>query len=217
MLSLKLNQVEHIKKKLNLNNITLIGIDCIDTERLKKAADISCKDISFGSVKLLSSIDKKGFIKINHIDSKESYSEFIIKELNNYVDTEFALIIQYDGYVINADSWTNEFIKYDYIGATWWYNDGMNVGNGGFSLRSKKLIEILSNENSISVYHPEDDVICRKYRKMLEEKYYINFAPEEIASRFSIESQIRPDGYKNEKYNNQFGFHGSIKIIKNNI
>ena len=39
---------------LELKNVTLIGIDCLDLERLQLACDISTQEITFGSVKLLS-------------------------------------------------------------------------------------------------------------------------------------------------------------------
>lgn len=87
----------------------------------------------------------------------------MIKELNKYIETSYVLIIQYDGFILNPDAWTDEFLEYDYIGAPWWYTDDCNVGNGGFSLRSKKLLEILANDDSILETHPEDHHICRTY------------------------------------------------------
>ena len=41
---------------------------------------------------------------------------------------------------------TPPFSHCDYIGAQWfWHNDGMRVGNGGFSLRSRKLLTALQD------------------------------------------------------------------------
>ena len=61
--------------KKELSNITLIGIDCVDLKRLQLAADISTKDISFGKVKLLTSIksDDPRVIQIPHINSTKKY------------------------------------------------------------------------------------------------------------------------------------------------
>ncbi len=42
--------------KTFLPNITLLGIDCLDIDRLKLAADICQKDFDFGAVKLLTAI-----------------------------------------------------------------------------------------------------------------------------------------------------------------
>lgn len=198
-------------KELYLPNVTVIGVDCLKIERLIKAANDTEKNIHFNDVRLLSNIahrDKRTH-KIEPIRSKEKYSEFMIKRLNEYFSTDFVLVIQYDGYVMNYKAWDEEFLKYDYIGATWWYEDGMNVGNGGFSLRSKKLQEILATDPHITVCHPEDDSICRRYRPYLEQKYGIKFAPEEVAKKFSIEGYKQDDKY----YEGQFGFHGKAVVF----
>ena len=183
-------------KMLYLPDITLIGVDCVGKERLQRAADASCKDIEFGDVVLLTDVG---------IKSKEQYSEFVIKELTKYVKTKYALVIQYDGYVVNAAAWSNDFYQYDYIGATWWYRDGCNVGNGGFSLRSKKLLDICATDKVFKVHtHPEDDVICRRNGRYLQ-SIGIRFAPEWVAKKFSVEGYRQKDN----QYTNQFGFHGT--------
>lgn len=192
-------------KYLNLENVTLLGVDCLHIDRLIKAAERSQENIIFGAVKLLSSIrsEERYIHKIKPIKSKEEYSEFMIKELNDYVDTDFVLIIQHDGYVRNANAWRKDFLDYDYIGAVWWHNDGRNVGNGGFSLRSKKLLEACATNKKIVKTHPEDLHIGRTYRKILEKEHGIKFAPESIADQFSVE------GYATKRiYTGQFGSHG---------
>jgi glycosyltransferase involved in cell wall biosynthesis len=195
---------------LLLPNVTLIGVDCIDINRLIRAATISTKDIQFGDVKLLSSFQHDKGTMIKRLQTKQEYSEFVMKELYKYVKTDYALIFQYDGYVLNWQAWDNEFLNYDYVGATWWYKDGMNVGNGGFSLRSRKLLQILANDTKITNYHPEDDIICRVHRPYLENEYGIKFAPEEIANKFSIEAYNSPDTL----YKGQFGYHGHYVRFK---
>ncbi|MEN9338616.1 MAG: hypothetical protein RI945_341 [Candidatus Parcubacteria bacterium] len=205
--------------KIKLPNVTLLGIDCVGIERLIQAMDISQEGIDFGSVKLLTSLntDDARKVEIPHIASVEEYSRFCIEDLYKYVDTDYVLIIQYDGFVLNPESWTNEFLKYDYIGAPWlvadWsitnYNFPENllgtivVGNGGFSLRSKKILYTsarLSKERRIPKLHPEDVAMCVWYRNEFENEG-IKFAPTEIAKIFSIEGD---DGI----YKDQFGFHG---------
>lgn len=186
-------------EKINLSNVTLIGVDSIHPELLYKAAEISCKNINFGAVKLLT--DK-------NIKSKEEYCKFMIKEIYKYVDTSHLLVIQYDGYVLNYKAWDDEFLNYDFGGGTWWFKDNMNVGNGGFSLRSKKLMEIVANDRHIAEFFPEDEQICRVHRKRLEKEYGIKFMPEEMANRFSIEAWGINAHKGAKKYNGQFGFHG---------
>lgn len=182
---------------INLDNVTLLGVDCVDIDRLIYAADISQKYIKFKDVKLLTHLesDDNRIVKIPKISSIEAYSEFMIRQLNAYVDTDFVLVIQYDGFVLNPEYWNPDFLHFDYIGApTKW-----GMGNGGFSLRSKKLLKILAEDSHIQIFHPEDYHICRTYKTYLEHKG-IKFATREVAHQFSIESGI---------WDTQFGYHNA--------
>lgn len=195
--------------KRNLSNVTLLGIDCVDIERLKLAADISENGIKFGAVKLLTSIPDTDsrVILIDPITSIEAYSHFCIRDLAKFVDTDFALVFQYDGFILNPDAWTDEFLNYDYIGAPWWYTDDMNVGNGGFSLRSKKLLEVLRDAEFITEFHPEDHHIARTYQKELK-THGIRYAPQSLAEKFSIEGTSKEEKLDaNNVWDGQFGFH----------
>jgi len=196
-----------------LNNVTLFGLDCVDIDRLIKAAEICCKDFEFADIKLLSSIpsDDKNVVKIDPIESIRSYSQFMLKELNNYIETDFALIIQYDGFILNPAAWDDEYLKHDYIGAPLWVEDKLVVGNGGFSLRSKKLLDILQNDTIISIedvpshkYAENEDWIISVIKREYLEGLGVKFAPVELAHKFSFE--------KNKEYgahwSGQFGFHG---------
>ena len=220
-------------KPLSLPNVTLIGV-ADDCAGLAKAADISTENIVFGGgIKILSVIanyederfikpagyfryrerlENKGvmFIDCKKIGSKTAYSQFVFKEVVKYVDTDYFIIFQADGFILNWKAWTNEFFEYDYIGAPFeWYNDGMQVGNGGFSFRSKKLHQLildekleLCNDQYIKDF-AEDHNICRIHRPFLESKG-IKFAPVELARKFSIEAWKSHDN----KYKGSFGFHG---------
>ena len=77
--------------------------------------------------------------RIAPIRSRAAYSQFVLKELGAHIATDYALVVQWDGYVIDGDAWADEFWNYDYIGARWPHVQGeFRVGNGGFSLRSEK-------------------------------------------------------------------------------
>lgn len=200
--------------KLQLPRVTLLGIDCIDVHRLMQAVQICQRDIDFFDVKMLTDKPDKhpNTVKIPAITDLKSYSHFIVKELNSYVDSDYVLLIQYDGFILNAHAWKDEFLKYDYIGAPWWYTDGFNVGNGGFSLRSKKLLSLLQKDERIKKYHPEDHHICRTYRQYLEMQG-IRFAPEALAEQFSIEGKsFEHDPAAYNIWHGQFGFHGLHKV-----
>lgn len=191
-------------KRLSLPDVTLFGIDGHDVAGIERAAEISQRDIEFGAVNI---ITKDIFTKGGSVEKRrEDYSRFMMKQLAGEFTTSHVLTIHADGYVLNWKAWRPEWLEYDYIGATWWYKDNMNVGNGGFSLRSKKLCDILaSNELEGGHYHPEDHHICRTYRASLE-SMGIKFAPEDVANAFSIEAFNVPAPYN--KYSGQFGFHG---------
>lgn len=189
----------------DLPDVTLIGVDN-QPERLQPAIDKCTKWIKFGDI-----------VKLHpDITSKEQYSEYCITELYKHVKTSHMLICQHDGFINNWMAWDNNWLQYDYIGAPWWYNDGHDVGNGGFSLRSKRLMEIVATDPNIKLKHPEDDVICRAYRSYLEKMHNIKFAPLEVAEKFSFEGYRQP----NKILKDQFGVHGQnprkeIKKVSN--
>ena len=100
------------------------------------------------------------------------------------------------------------FMHYDYIGAAWNHypvgDQRVFQGNGGFSLRSRRLMEVVATDPAIRRRHPEDRRICRDYRPHLEQAHGIRFAPEDVARRFSIEGY----GQTNRTHTTEFGFHG---------
>lgn len=197
------------KGKKSLPNVTLITIDCINLPQSKIAADICEKNFTFAKTIILSSIKDSDprVIHVPHIDSTIKYSEFCIKEMWKYIDTDYALVFQHDGFILNPEAWTDEFLNYDYIGAPWYHlghiSNGV-VGNGGFSLRSKRLLDFIGkNYKKIGgVIHPEDFWICKIARPILEQSN-IKFAPVEVASKFSMEGSI-----KSVVWNGEFGWHG---------
>lgn len=180
--------------KLRLPDVTLIGVDN-RPDRLRYALQESTKDIEFGCVRVIDDVA---------IETMKEYSRWVCTELYKHVQTSHLLIFQWDGYVKNARAWSDDWLQYDYIGATWWHADGMNVGNGGFSLRTRRLMEIVATDPAITAYHPEDEKICRRYRPYLEREHRIRFAPDHVARRFSIEGHKQP----NRTHTTEFGFHG---------
>lgn len=192
--------------KPNLDKVTLICVDCHNYGGAVAAIRKSMLQCDFAAVKFLTDkeFDFEGIevINIPPIRSKEEYSKFLIKELYKYFDTDFVLVIQHDGYVLNGKSWQDKFYDYSYIGSPWLYNDGKNVGNGGFSLRSKKLQEVLAKDDFIFATDPEDQAIGRLYRDYLIQKYDIKFPDEDTADQFAYE--LRTPIY------DTFGFHGNF-------
>lgn len=197
--------------KINLNNVTLCVADCLTPElslrAIKKSQELCNfeRSIIFTDNDQLSN-DSCEVIAIKKLESINDYSYFVLKELAPHIKTEFALVIQWDGYVTEPMAWNEKFRQYDYIGAKWgWHQDGNNVGNGGFSLRSQRLLKATSDPTFTFIKDlPEDDQICRHHKEFLTKKYGIKFAPEEIADKFSYERSL-PNSPT-------FGFHGLFNM-----
>ena len=207
---------------VTLNNVTLVSVTSVNVDRTIRALKYSSKDIKFNEVLLLTdkNVSPIGIktIKINEIDYI-GYSKFIVYELYKYINTDFALIIQDDGFIINPGKWNDDFLKYDYIGAPFPIpqpNDNISyrdpfgnlirVGNGGFSLRSKKILSLPTELNlewkPYFGYYNEDGFFA-VHNKHLLENNGCKFAPIDIAAKFSVEHTT------NETLNiTPFGFHG---------
>jgi len=194
---------------LKLENITLVILSSIKIDKSIKALEYSSKDIQWGSVKLISDIKPDNLPDFIHhefcpkMSNIDEWNYAAIYELPKHIETDYCMLIHDDGFVVNADSWKDEFLDYDYIGAPWPMpqddfsfraKDGelVRVGNS-VSLRSKKLLDLPIKLNlewkAFHGYYNEDGYICVNYRhKYLENG--IKFANIDIAKYFSHESMI---------------------------
>jgi len=191
-------EVEKIdKNKLDIfnNKVTCVFIDEYKDEYITKIIS----DYKKIGIKNILHINSKNF-NIPEISSIKKYSEFIIKELYKYIDTDYCLINQWDGFILNFNSFDEIFFNYDYIGADWWWKENTLVGNGGFSLRSKNFLNVCSKIFNNSDIDKDEDEFFEENISLLVQRG-IKFAPIEIKNKFSIE---------NDLYNNQFGFHNYI-------
>lgn len=155
--------------------------------------------IYFTDIDYKTNNEKIEVIKIPTITSKDEYSKFIFYELYKYIQTEYVLIQQWDSWVLDECAWDDEYLNYDVVSPPWLYIDSRNVGCGGWSLRSRRLQEILGTDPFIQTYAPEDECLGRLYRHYLEEKHGIKFAPEELADKFGFELRT--------PVQSTFGFH----------
>lgn len=176
---------------LSLPQVSLIALTNRDFEGHKQMLDRSSRLIKFGGSKI---------IWDETCNSLDMWSYKVLYELWKYVDTDFALIFQADSCVTEPMLWRDEFLEYDYIGAPWpskthYVGDQeIRVGNGGFSLRSKKLLKAFVDLNlpftdNQTGFYNEDGNICVYHRKTLED-YGIKYAPVEVAARFSSELTV---------------------------
>lgn len=147
--------------------------------------------------------DAYSWIKINPMNF-QGYNEFCIKELHKHVKTGHLLLIQDDGYVLHPECWTDEFFNYDYIGSPSPFKIGLRdelVFNGGFSLRSKKFLELCSDFSDYQATHLGEDRFIFKHRKYFEERG-VKFPSLLIGAAFS-------HAYDSDfSLVKAFGFHG---------
>lgn len=192
------------------------------------------------------------FVKIDSLNYFE-YSLFILYKLHNFINTKYALIVQDDGWIINEKAWSDDFLAYDYIGAPThlarrkfidnfqffknysWAQDYLIspssfeiVMNGGFSLRSKKLLELPQLRSiNVVITQPlpefklnlqwsddpllEDVQICLHLREELE-SYGVRFPDMNLAKHFSIE-HFDPIFHQNLNLMRIFGHHSKFRKI----
>jgi tetratricopeptide (TPR) repeat protein len=195
---------------LDLSGVTLCCADTANPELALRALRISASRARFGRALLLTdrAIESPGLEvrSIATLASRAAYSQFVLKDLAAHIDTPHVLLIQWDGYVVHPDAWRDEFLACDYLGAKWsWHDSAQSVGNGGFSLRSQKLLAALQDPR-IELSGPEDETICRAFRPLLEREHGIVFGTEALADAFAFEASY-PLG-------RPFGFHGLFNFCR---
>jgi hypothetical protein len=209
---------------LRLPGVTLLTATSVSIEDAVKALRICTRQIEFAAVRLLApqrpaslpaGFEYRAIAPMKFL----GYSRFILKELHEHFDTPHCLVVQADGFIINPGLWRDEFLHYDYIGApwreqlemrpgNWWLKlDRNRVGNGGFSLRSHKLMKMAAAIDFEHLDLPvlsEDLVLCH-YRYEELHARGVTYAPVELAARFSMETQL--EEYR-QHLGTVFGFHG---------
>lgn len=187
-----------------LKDLTIVVIDSLNYGATKLALDQTRK--IFPEAKVLVFSDKEfcecdTFVHVEKFNTIE-HSRICLQEVGKHVDTNWALFIQFDGFPTRPEVWTEEFLQYDYIGAPFQKPDRLVVGNGGFSLRSKKLLDLTPSCPQVDdgdVGMLEDQVISFSSREWLESQG-IRFAPVELAKQFSTAEELGSVP--------SFGFHG---------
>jgi hypothetical protein len=186
---------------LDLSNVTLVAVSSIKIGETLSALYNSMSGIKFAECKLIThheNLTVQPGVKVEKCD--------------------YCLLVQHDGFVLRPEKWSQEFLEYDYIGAPWpvsqdayitFDGERVRVGNGGFSLRSKSLLDAPNKHNIPFLndrgFYNEDGNICVYNRKKFLE-LGMKFAPIDIAARFSQETQmIETEGIL------PFGFHRTPK------
>lgn len=196
-----------------MKNVTLVAIDFLTYDLTRYAIELSLRAFEPKEIVIIS--DREIYPGAKHVYHDQvagmsEYANVMLKGTADHVNTDHALYVQWDGIAQRSNLWTDEFLEYDYIGAPWpWRPEGSNVGNGGFSLRSKRLLDICATDAQVSLTAgepiAEDNIIGQLQRGYLETKG-IKFAPTSLAKQFS---------YELGDYRESFGFHGLWNIVNN--
>ena len=185
---------------LTLRNCTAICVDTINYEQSRWAAEHCSRAANFHDILILTDVCTGAQTRpIPTITSFHGYNEFVLNKLVEYCETEFALVFQWDGFIVRPDRWNTDFMRYDYVGAPWFRGEFFDaeVGNGGFSLRSRRLLEACATRH-MPMEVNEDEFVCRT---IIPENPELRAAPVELARAFSVENDLWSG--------DSFGFHGS--------
>jgi hypothetical protein len=185
---------------LDLSNISLVAIGSTKINETLKAISHCHSLCRFKeTIFFTDAIGVPYSHKIQRMNSIKDYDKFVVKELPFLVDGDFILTIHWDGFIVNTDSWTNDFLNYDYIGAPWpWFDN--KCGNGGFCLKSKKFLEAQKDiVKNLAVNEPDDVMLSLTLREKFE-THDCKYATPDVAYKFSTE-------HGNYQIFKSFGFH----------
>lgn len=217
---------------IDLPNVTIVTANCVKPIDGIRAIKYSQRGIKFKEAILFTDkdirLDGLRTEIIPTLTSVDAYNDFILR-LADHVDSDYVLLVQDDGFVLSPELWDPEFLNYDYIGAQWpqeksWseiqrakdYMHLNSIGNGGFSLRSRKFLELSARFNSCVGYGEDCFLNCVNYGFM--EANGVKYPPAELANKFSIENNLQdwktPIAIDPTKH---FGFHGKNFINSNEL
>lgn len=198
-------------QRRSLAQVTLCAVDTRAPVLALQSLMKSMQQVDFGRVLLFTHdwlprrvVPGIEIIDIGPITSGADYSQFVLRRLPAYISTSHVLVTQWDGFVVDGSAWTDAFLVHDYIGAPWPSQPVETaVGNGGFSLRSRRLLAA-GMDPRIQTLHPEDTVLCVQQRDFLQRVHGVSFAPQKLAQRFAFENQTSDQA--------TFGFHGPYNL-----
>ena len=198
--------------KLQLPTVTLMIIDCLNVTRAINVLEHCKSKADFGAVKLLSHIptDYEHRERIKPLNSLIAYSIFMLTKVHSFIETDHVLIVQRDGWILNPESFNPAWLQLDYIGPIFVQYD--HVGSGGFSLRSKKLMQNVASNT------PEWNWTQKQAEEIQEQQQYYEDGVICLSKRFSqfkiasLEEagKFAAGGNRNRKYfvEKPFGYHG---------
>ena len=194
---------------LDLSRVTLLVVETRAHKISKRVIEDCLHRCNFGDVLIFT--DKPGlipiagarYIAVPDFPNKREAGAYYYGRAMAHVKTDFALLFEWDAGIFDENRWLPEFFKYDYIGAPWNINPRdptvhHDVGNGGFTLMSKRLGHyICENVRRFPVYTDMD--VSRTHRASYELAGF-RWPDRHLAGKFSWELVARD--------RENFGFHG---------
>lgn len=195
---------------LDLKNTTLLFVETRAHEITRRVITDCVSKVNFGEVLVYTDdFDKIGldgvrYIRCDDFPNKKLAGQFYYAHAMLGVHTDFALMLEWDAGIYDASKWRPEFFNYDYIGAPWptspHEHNRLDVGNGGFTLMSKRLGHFACD--NVSRFPVDTDwTFCRMQRHNFEAAGF-KWPGRDLASFFSWEL-----GPRNPEH---FGFHGAF-------
>lgn len=216
---------------LTLHNVTLLGIDGHTPLDTLRTMHHSMRQARFAAAVIVSDrpipdSHLRGVTNLTYplAANRSDYELAVLRRLHTFFQTPFVLHQEWDSILANPLAWDEGFTYCDYIGAPWPYpfhgpfpfnipfdpiTEQTCVGNGGFTLLSKRLCEqvsAMSQGNDIRMRVNDVWIGC-VLRPELERRG-LAFASESLAFRFSCENRI---------YTGEFGIHGKATLALNGI
>jgi hypothetical protein len=199
---------------LKLPDVTLTLIETREHKLAALALEDCERKAEFGDVVVFT--DKPELFKRNgrrivevpDWPTKLGWSKCFWYDVPQHIHTSHTLGIQWDSWIVDPSMWRDEYLDKDYIGAPWpFHGDGLRVGNGGFCLRSTRMLHFIRKYRSQlpCTNDFDDNLYCRKYRPSLENAGFI-WADEATAYNFAFEWG------KPEPGSRHFGFHACFNF-----
>lgn len=183
--------------------------------RTMRALPFHCQGILFCKDQprdmILPNLDWKPY----RVGGKDSAGYFQMWQLNKYIETDLTISCQWDGFAINPQNWSNEFMDYDYIGAPFAENPVAQiflprlrhrVGCGAFAIRSKKWLELATR--ATQYMGESEDMFCTQSNRKHFVRNGCKIAPVEIAGRWAMEWPL--PSWPELTLEQAFGFHGYL-------
>jgi hypothetical protein len=202
---------------LKLPDVTLVIAETRAHDLARRTINDLVSRVEFGGVLIYSDdcwrIDAPGanYVKVADWPDKVSSGLFYYTEAATRIKTSHALLMEWDAGLNDPAMWDDRFLDYDYIGAPWpslahaRAHGSMNVGNGGFMLQSKRLIDFVYRNRDRFPVTTDMHISCH-FRPAIEAEGNFKWAPADVAGRFAFEGW---DGIpKLTTRPKSFGYHG---------